>query len=546
MTKHEWFEEFETALDGIYADEKTRAKEYYEELFDDKIEQGLNEEDILSEFGSPEEVAKKIKEEAASDGESKQTSAYNAVNDKNDNDGADEKRKEKRREKPLSNFGKAFASIAPMVALLLFFIDGALLSRWGTAWMFFLLVPLAISLEVAIERKNPNDFAYPVCALIVFLASGFYFGWWHPTWIIFMTIPLYYVIVKAIRGARGEDDTYDSGDTVTESSGDDKPKKRSKWWIWLIVAGAITATIITSVGTLLIIGNMNWGRIDHYNFDKIDACEVVETNDTAVTGIKIDADVCAVFIEPTDGADITVEYVKKGFEKGSVTVNNDGGIVTITAETGKTRFLGIKFNFGRRSADKFILVKVPTALQGAPDYEIKAATGDIGLTGKSGENTLSFNDLTIENVTGDVTVKGVTANGVSLKVTTGDVELENVSAKTLNANVVTGDLKISGGNFTDSLTAVLTTGKLKAETVSKKVDFKATTGDMDLTLTADEIKIKLTTGDVNGTIKGVKSEYTIEKHVTTGKCNLADQTGTTDKKLTVNATTGDITIGFQQ
>ncbi|MBO4573422.1 MAG: DUF4097 family beta strand repeat protein [Clostridia bacterium] len=546
MTKREWFEKFETALDGIYADEKTRAKEYYEELFDDKIEQGVTEEDILSEFGSPEEVAKKIKEEAAPDGDNKQISVYNAENDKNGNAAASKNGKGKRREKPLSNFGKAFDSIAPIVALVLFFIDGALLSRWGTAWMFFLLVPLAISLEVAIERKNPNDFAYPVCALIIFLASGFYFGWWHPAWIIFMTIPLYYVIVKAIRGARGEDEPYDSGDTVTESSGDDKPKKRSKWWIWLIVAGAITVTIITSMGTLLILGNMNWGKIDHYNFDKIDEVKVVEVNDTTVTGIKIEADVCAVFIEPTDGDDITVEYVKKGFEKGSVTVDNDGGAVTITAETVKPGFLGIKFNFGRRSADKFILVKVPASLQGAPDYEIKVTTGDLKLSGKAGENTLSFNGLTIENVTGDVTLNDVTAAELIMKITTGDLTLENVSANALTAKAVTGDVIIKGGDFADSMTVSVTTGKLKADAVSKKVDLKATTGDMQFTLAADEIKLKLTTGDVNGTIKGVKSEYTIEKHVTTGKCNLADQTGTTNKILTVNATTGDITIEFQQ
>ena len=42
MNKNEWFEKFEAELGAILSDEKDKAKEYYEELFADKQEQGVS------------------------------------------------------------------------------------------------------------------------------------------------------------------------------------------------------------------------------------------------------------------------------------------------------------------------------------------------------------------------------------------------------------------------------------------------------------------------------------------------------------------------
>ena len=94
MTKYEWFEKFEAELGAILGDEKERAKEYYEELFADKQEQGVSEEEIINEFGSPETAAKKILEESASNAEyadDDQKFVYKPVIAQNEQNGGDEK-----------------------------------------------------------------------------------------------------------------------------------------------------------------------------------------------------------------------------------------------------------------------------------------------------------------------------------------------------------------------------------------------------------------------------------------------------------------------
>ena len=326
----------------------------------------------------------------------------------------------------------------------------------------------------------------------------------------------------------------------------DGKEPRMKWWIWLIVGGVVTAIILLGAGTTAIISSINWFKPDHYNFDKVDATETVELQDVAITEIKIEADTCAVFIEPTAEDDITVGYVKKGFEKGAVTVDKDGGVVNIKAETEQTRVFGIKVNFGQRSADKFIIVKVPAALIDAPAYDIKVTTGDIKITGKDGENALSFGKLSIENVTGDVTLSDIAANDLTFKGTTGAFNLKDLTANSLSVTTTTGAVSLKKVVLSGEMKIEATTGDVDVESSSKKAAVKVTTGQIKFDLTADDITVKATTGNIGGTVKGVMTEYTITAKAKTGRCNLTDRVGTTDKTLDVSVTTGRVNVVFEE
>ena len=577
MTKNEWFDSFESALDGLYADEKSRAREYYEELFADKLEQGADEEDILKEFGAPETAAKKIKDAASSDVgtgvDADEDTAVTVIDDTKAGEGEKTSAcQTKKAEKPLSAFGKAFAAIVPLVALMLFFIDGAVFHRWATAWLFFLLTPVAITLEVAIERKNAAKFAYPVFVLVVFFMFGFYFMLWHPMWILFMTIPLYYVIVKTIRDARGETDDCDdcgncgcgdgaavknstgsgaSGNAHTAvvgsgSDGGDKPKRKKKWWVGLIIAAAITTAVVLSCFATIsaINGLAKAMKPTSYNLTRIDTNDYYEVAETEVTKINVDTDVCAVFIEPTDEQKLSVNYVKSGFDKATLTTTVDGGVVNVKVESEWICKVFFPLS-GVNAADRFLVIKVPASMTGTPDYVVKTTTGDVKISAKSGENTLSFKDVTIECVTGKVNIEDVTANDVKVKNTTGDTEFKNITASTLSLKMTTGDVKLSGVTLTGELTAGIVTGEINIEAVCKKATITSTTGKVDFTLTADDITVKSTTGDVSGVVKGVREEYTITTKVTTGKNRLGEQDGTTDKKLTVSVTTGDVDVKFE-
>lgn len=60
MTKWEWESELRRCLSRLNAAEQERILGYYGELFDDKIDAGLTEEQITAAFGNPSDVAEQI------------------------------------------------------------------------------------------------------------------------------------------------------------------------------------------------------------------------------------------------------------------------------------------------------------------------------------------------------------------------------------------------------------------------------------------------------------------------------------------------------
>lgn len=60
MTKYEWDRRFKRLLKDLPRDEQRRVFEYYDELFEDKIDAGLKEAEIVAQFGEPEVAAEKI------------------------------------------------------------------------------------------------------------------------------------------------------------------------------------------------------------------------------------------------------------------------------------------------------------------------------------------------------------------------------------------------------------------------------------------------------------------------------------------------------
>ena len=60
MTKYEWDKELKKFLEGLGDSEKKKVCEYYDELFEDKYESGMNEYEIIAEFGDPKDAAERI------------------------------------------------------------------------------------------------------------------------------------------------------------------------------------------------------------------------------------------------------------------------------------------------------------------------------------------------------------------------------------------------------------------------------------------------------------------------------------------------------
>ena len=100
-----------------------------------------------------------------------------------------EKKKEKKRRSWLFPSYPILAVIAYCLIGVFFGANG-----WKIGWIVLLTIPLFYTSIIAIEKKKPVIFCYPVLVLIVFLLLGFAKSLWHPAWILFLTIPIFYII----------------------------------------------------------------------------------------------------------------------------------------------------------------------------------------------------------------------------------------------------------------------------------------------------------------------------------------------------------------
>ena len=112
----------------------------------------------------------------------------------------EERKKEKKRRSWL------FPSY-PILAVIAYCLIGVFLGAngWKIGWIVLLTIPLFYTSIIAIEKKKPVIFCYPVLVLIVFLLLGFAKSLWHPSWILFLTIPIFYIIVGLGANALNED-----------------------------------------------------------------------------------------------------------------------------------------------------------------------------------------------------------------------------------------------------------------------------------------------------------------------------------------------------
>lgn len=233
MTKYEWERQLKKGISGLPKAEQQRVLDYYNELFADKIDAGLREQYIISEFGNPYDVANKILVDYYNgDKENPEVDAYIYADSDDIDDAFDEepapvtvqapqrktwaeRREEKRDERKMaheerihqhdmttepdaddkkSKKGAASASgLITVIAVLIFFVFGAI-GLWHPAWLVFLLIPCVITLIEAYRKHNWKIFAYPVFVAFLYLATGCIAHVWHPTWLLFITIPVYYVL----------------------------------------------------------------------------------------------------------------------------------------------------------------------------------------------------------------------------------------------------------------------------------------------------------------------------------------------------------------
>lgn len=133
----------------------------------------------------------------------------------------------------------------------------------------------------------------------------------------------------------------------------------------------------------------------------------------------------------------------------------------------------------------------------------------------------TYESLTINNSTGDVTVNGITFSGdVNIDVSTADIHLVNASCANAKIDVSTGDVEINNLTALGDLSIV------------------ASTGDTDIdNSTANNLKINGSSSSIE--INGLIVNDTIDLSTTTGSNSLENVKATSAK---INTTTGDVEL----
>ena len=249
---------------------------------------------------------------------------------------------------------------------------------------------------------------------------------------------------------------------------------------------------------------------------------------------------------PSEDGKCSVVCREKDDRRHEVKVEND--TLKISADNSQSWFDFFDFSFQGPT----VTVYLPESQYGA--LSIDVSTGDIHLP-----EDLTFDEIKIDVITGDVAcssssegsmeivaktgnivVDGSDAGQMTLSVTTGDIRAANAACDgMMDVHVTTGDTRLD--NVTSgSIHATGTTGDLvmKNALASEAFELERSTGDILFdSCDAGSIAAKATTGDISGTLRSDKIFVT---HTNTGDVNVPGTT--TGGKCELSTSTGDIDI----
>ena len=172
--KKNYLNELKLLLDqyNMEDSEKNDIVNDYGDMYDNWIENGMNEDEVESKLGAPNSIIGDLVE------------GYRKIR----NVEADKR----------SSRGHKLIALMPFISLLLFFVGGFVFDGWVYSWMAFLLIPVvAIIVEMSQARdKHIFTALSPFAVVVGYLILGFVYNLWHPGWLIFLAIPVIAIVTE--------------------------------------------------------------------------------------------------------------------------------------------------------------------------------------------------------------------------------------------------------------------------------------------------------------------------------------------------------------
>ena len=417
-----------------------------------------------------------------------------------------------------------FHALLPLTILLVYLILGVAFPRfWAVGWIMFLFIPIIETALTALRTRNPARFAYPVLAAAIYLSGGMLFYIWHPTWIIFLTIPIYYLVCDSFRQAkRIKKDDYpdpptDSNGTYYQPDGVDtySTVRRHGSVLGKIIITAICA--VTIIATVAIVCTFSWlktpfdgsfltgianivdtvtGNYGWWSYEN-EAAYTVGSGEVAADGItqlSIEWLSHNVTVEYYDGDTIAFSEPEQGNSDHQLRWLLSGNELKI-----KYCKSGLKWLKNNDFNNKDLTVYLP-----------------IGF---------SFNEMDIETVSGNITLKDVTANIVELETVSGNITV--------------------GGEYTD-FTAESVSGNISASGSFTYIASETVSGISEINAVTKPIKIECETvsGICKVDIPEDISGFTINYETVSGDILTNDFLVTRPEKRTLVYGDGSLTIEF--
>ena len=216
---------------------------------------------------------------------------------------------------------------------------------------------------------------------------------------------------------------------------------------------------------------------------------------------------------------ITKEQEVEGtFENISISANKEANITIEPSPDGKVKVVAVthkKVNCDAKIEGTTLFVNIEdprnwfgrvlefhspkvTVYIPAGEYvklQIDTTTGNTNVS-----SAFSFETISIEGTTGNITCNASAKNSIDIRNTTGDVTLNNVTTNTLNIKITTGKIALNN---------VITSGKMSLKTTTGNIRFNGCDGA--------EIYATATTGSIKGTLLSPKIFLTSSR---TGKVNV--------------------------
>lgn len=266
-----------------------------------------------------------------------------------------------------------------------------------------------------------------------------------------------------------------------------------------------------------------------FDFRKLSTVEYKDSSfsfDEKVENISVNVFTSNILLLASSDDTVKVELHEYVKEPHAVTVSE--GVLRIESEDQRewTDYVGINFDSPK--------IKIYLPESQYKNLSIENFTGDIEVS-----SDLSFKDVKVKNVTGDMRFFAESSGDITIDLTSGDVFISGSTLGNINVTQTTGDIEISGVSCTN-LDIENTTGDIDLDYVTAQEDMnlKTTTGSIEFELSdAENIYMETTTGDIEGSLC---SEKIFDVEVNTGDIEIPRTSKGGRCKVITN--TGDVEI----